>query len=207
MPSSRAVVLDPAPVYRRGLVEALRDGGHEVVVPEDLASPDGWASADVVVVTCRPDVGWDTVAALADRPSDNTPRVVVLLEDESAPNVVRALQLGAVSVLSRDVDPRRLLAAIEATAHGDVVVSRISGHALASAAVAEGEPDWLTRDEVEWLRLLADGAKVNAIARAAGYSERQMFRLLFGLYGRMGVASRDQAVLTAQRWGVLEPVG
>jgi DNA-binding CsgD family transcriptional regulator len=57
---------------------------------------------------------------------------------------------------------------------------------------------------VDWLRLLAQGVNVQELARKVGYSERALYRLLHGLYGRMRVSNRTEAILQATRWGLLE---
>jgi len=44
---------------------------------------------------------------------------------------------------------------------------------------------------------------VTSLARSSGYSEREMYRLLSALYARLGVTTRTEALLRADRWGLL----
>ena len=61
----------------------------------------------------------------------------------------------------------------------------------------------LSARDVAWLRALADGVTVASLARASGYSQREMYRLLSALYARLGVDSRTEALLRADRAGLL----
>jgi DNA-binding NarL/FixJ family response regulator len=45
---------------------------------------------------------------------------------------------------------------------------------------------------------------VHDLADKTGYSERAMFRFLAGLYGKMGVSNRTEAVLLASQRGLLD---
>ena len=56
---------------------------------------------------------------------------------------------------------------------------------------------------VDRLQTMAKGRTVAQLARAVGYSEREMFRLLRQLYDRMGVRNRTEALLKAAQCGLL----
>ena len=62
----------------------------------------------------------------------------------------------------------------------------------------------LGQDERCWLRWLAGGKTVASLAVAACYSEREMYRLLRKLYTRLGASGRTEALLAAQRYGLLD---
>ena len=42
-----------------------------------------------------------------------------------------------------------------------------------------------------------------SLARTAGYSQREMYRVLAALYSRLGASTRTEALLRADRWGLL----
>jgi DNA-binding NarL/FixJ family response regulator len=75
---------------------------------------------------------------------------------------------------------------------------------MAGAYRSAPAPDWVTPQEVEWLKFLAEGGTVAQLSNKAAYSERVMYRLLHALYGRLGVSSRTEALLELHRWGLLE---
>jgi DNA-binding NarL/FixJ family response regulator len=64
-------------------------------------------------------------------------------------------------------------------------------------------PD-VTEQEVGWLGDLAAGETVARIADEAGYSERAMFRRLREVYERLGVTSRAEAIVVAERLGLFD---
>jgi DNA-binding NarL/FixJ family response regulator len=70
-------------------------------------------------------------------------------------------------------------------------------------APAEPATAELSVDERHWLRSLADGRTIAEIAEDAAYSRREMHRLLRGIYGRLGVENRSQALVSAARQGIV----
>ena len=58
-------------------------------------------------------------------------------------------------------------------------------------------------EERDWLIALSHGTTVVRLADDFGYSERAMFRRLADLYVRLGATNRDEAVIAAQRAGLL----
>jgi len=61
-----------------------------------------------------------------------------------------------------------------------------------------------TPAERRWLRLLAEGKTVAAVAAAEGYSARHMRRMLADVYRRLGVTGRIPALLAAAKLGLLD---
>jgi DNA-binding NarL/FixJ family response regulator len=62
----------------------------------------------------------------------------------------------------------------------------------------------VTEEEVGWLADLAAGETVARIAHETGYSERAMFRRLREVYERLGVTSRTEAIVAAERLGLFD---
>jgi DNA-binding NarL/FixJ family response regulator len=65
-------------------------------------------------------------------------------------------------------------------------------------------PPSLTDVEQAWLRRLAAGGTVAGLARGCGYSEREMYRRLSDMYSRLGARTRTEALLLAERFGLLD---
>jgi DNA-binding CsgD family transcriptional regulator len=92
-----------------------------------------------------------------------------------------------------------------------VVRAAATGHTLLPLRVARGlcrshagrAPELLARER-SWLRHLADSGTVASLAATAGYSEREMYRLLGSIYTRLGASNRTEALLLAERWGLLQ---
>jgi DNA-binding CsgD family transcriptional regulator len=57
---------------------------------------------------------------------------------------------------------------------------------------------------VAWIVELSRGSTVVALAERYGYSERVMFRRLGEVYARLGAMNRAEALVAAERFGLLE---
>lgn len=75
--------------------------------------------------------------------------------------------------------------------------------AATSAAPAPTDAPPLTRSELAILRLLAQGHSNKALARALNVSENTVKTHLANLYAKLGVGRRVDAVLMAQRLGLV----
>lgn len=66
------------------------------------------------------------------------------------------------------------------------------------------QPDAIGDTELSWFRDLAAGKTVAELAGRMGYSEREMYRRLQRMYGRIGASGRTDALLRVARWGLLD---
>ncbi|MDP9792928.1 DNA-binding NarL/FixJ family response regulator [Catenuloplanes nepalensis] len=190
-------VLDPLPLFGRGATTVLAAAGHEVQVPEDVRS---WAESRrpaIVLLTLLAGSDWGLLAPLQDMPEVT---VIAVLQNLH-PAAIRAVRMGAQSVLPRTATPAVLLRTVEATADGQAVLPAEVLSMLAGAPPSG--PATLSEERLSWLRRLAAGSTVAELADTAGYSERAMFRILKQVYRDMGVGNRMQAVLRAQELGWL----
>jgi DNA-binding NarL/FixJ family response regulator len=131
-------------------------------------------------------------------------RVLVLTAHEDAQHVISLLEAGAVGYLPKTVSLNELLSAIRATSRGEsvlppsvasVVVRHLSG------AKEERVGENLTAREMEVLRLVAQGLTNYQVARQLGLSIRTVEAHLTHIYAKLGVGSRTEAALLAQRRG------
>ncbi|UCC64834.1 MAG: response regulator transcription factor [Anaerolineae bacterium] len=131
-------------------------------------------------------------------------RVLILTAHEDPEHVIALLEAGAVGYLPKTVRLNELLDAIRATSRGEsvlppsvasVVVRHLSG---AGERTAE---ETLTPREMEVLRLVAQGLTNYQIARQLGLSVRTVEAHLTHIYAKLGVSSRTEAALLAQRRG------
>jgi DNA-binding NarL/FixJ family response regulator len=178
-------------------VTVLTAAGHRVDTPDDVVA---WASSRrsaVVLLTLLDGADWELLARLRNEPLT----VVIAVLPDLLPTGVRAVQLGARSVLSRRAGPAALRRTVEAATDGQAVLPAEVLTALAGAP--PGELRALSEEQLSWLRALATGSTVAELAATAGFSERAMFRILKHLYRVMGVQNRMQAVLRAQELGWL----
>lgn len=192
-------VATPAP---EGLVSGLVALGFPAEAVED---PEIWAKARAGGVLL---LSLDLPEALTRlwhlKAIDPDLIVVGLLEAPGISSIRSALQSGADGVTDRDAPPAKVARAIFATLDGHLTLPlQIARELLTEDALPRSALP-ISETEVTWLRMLADGATVPAVARSAGRSERDMFRLLRRLYSRLEVTSRTEAILKAGQAGLLE---
>jgi len=157
------------------------------------------------------DLGWDpgpTLERLGVQQGSALPRLVApaavaLVANESQAHAAWAA--GLRSLLLRDAETPRLLAALEAAAQGLVVLDP----ALATAVKpnTENPPlppvEPLTPRELQVLRLLAEGLPNKAIAQRLDISEHTVKFHVNAILGKLGVGSRTEAVIHATRLGLI----
>jgi two-component system nitrate/nitrite response regulator NarL len=140
------------------------------------------------------------VDALADPRGDGPPVIALAPDDAQA---ATALAAGIRGYLSRDIDARRLTAALSAAASGLVVLDpEIVSHPLPARASPQMIED-LTPREIEVLQLLAEGMANKAIATRLGISEHTAKFHVNAILGKLGARSRTEAVITAARHGLI----
>jgi len=124
--------------------------------------------------------------------------VVALVDGEEGAQ--RALALGARGALLRDASARKLAAALVAAARGLVVLDE-------SLPLVRREPpvaaDTLTPREHEVLQLLAQGLANKEIAARLGVSDHTAKFHVNAILGKLGAASRTEAVVRAAKLGLI----
>jgi DNA-binding NarL/FixJ family response regulator len=131
-------------------------------------------------------------------------RVLVLTAHEDRAHVIPLLEAGAIGYLPKTVSLNELLDAIRAASRGESVLPP----AIASVVVrhlsgAEGQrPEAaLTAREMEVLCLVSQGLSNQQVAHRLGLSVRTIEAHLTHIYNKLGVGSRTEAALLAQREG------
>ncbi len=190
-------ICDGAASYRRGLGAVLADAGY-CVVEHDAAPND----IDALLLTVRSAGDWQVLREVVT--VEPPPTVVALLVDATPDRHAEALRSGAHGVVAWDLAPEVILSVVVAALDGSTVLPTGVARSMAASGPALYDAEWITPEEVGWLRLLANGATVQQLAEKVGYSERALYRMLHGLYGRMRVSNRTEAILQASRWGLLD---
>ncbi|NED53825.1 response regulator transcription factor [Micromonospora aurantiaca] len=195
-------VIDPLPIYRRGIAAILADHGLEVHTPPDVVA---WVRAhgrSLVLLSVLSSDDWDLLRALsASRPQT---LVIAVTADDSGDSGARAVRLGARSVLARQASATALERAVVATIEGEAIMPAAVAEALSSAPqLVPASHIALSAEQIAWLRALSAGRTVAVLAKEAGYSERAMYRLLRVVYEQLGVRTRVEAVVRAHEMGLL----
>ena len=180
--------------------------GPGMAVVGDGPTPDGApADVDVVVIGHGEQllVSGDALAELGAR------AVVALADDERPARALHGLPLRGWAIVSRDASAAELRAATAAAAQGFVLLpAALSARLLPMRAptpegLAEGALEPLTPREREVLELLAHGLSNRQIAERLGISEHTAKFHVAAISGKLGAASRTEAVSRGVRRGLI----
>ncbi|MFD5147192.1 response regulator [Streptomyces sp. NPDC058401] len=217
----RVLIADDQPLVRRGLALILAPEPEFEVVGEAGDGAEAVALAqrlrpDVVVMDIRMPV-LDGVGATGEL-SGLLPqcRVLALSTFDMDEYVVAALRAGAYGFLPKDVSPEELTAAIRTVHTGEAAVAPrlltrlISTYVCAPVRPAgrtAAVPAGLTPREREIWQLLATGLDNAEIAAELDISVSTVKNHITGIFGKLGVRDRAQAVIAAYESGLVEAAG
>ncbi|MFD8635469.1 response regulator [Streptomyces sp. NPDC059533] len=213
----RILIADDQPLVRRGLALILGpDPEFEVVgEAEDGAQAVALAAElrpDVVVMDIRMPVldGVKATEELARTVPEA--RVLALSTFDMDEYVVAALRAGAYGFLPKDISPEELGAAVRIVHAGEAAVAPRLLTRLISAYVrtparprppVAAIPADLTPRELEIWQLLATGLDNAEIARELDISVSTVKNHITGIFGKLGVRDRAQAVIAAYESGLV----
>lgn len=154
---------------------------------------------DVVLMDLRlPDLG-GVEAIMAIRKEFPSARVIVLTTFDLDEDIFRATQSGAQSYLLKDTPEDELLATIRAVHAGRATLPDKVAERLAERC---RRPD-LSHRELEVLQQLAKGRTNKEIAAHLFISEDTVKTHIKGLFSKLDVKDRTQAVIIAFRYGIV----
>lgn len=188
------------PVYAQGLRMVLQSSTTSCTVVPDLAQLPALLAGAQPLVVVVPEGQVDAVLAAA--PTSGVHAVVALLEAVTAEACAQALRAGVTGVLTTGDAAEDVVAVLHCAARGRTVLPRETVRALCRPASLP--PPSLTSTEQAWMRRLAAGGTVAGLARSCGFSEREMYRRLSTVYLRLGARTRTEALLLAERFGLLD---
>ncbi|MHB0859009.1 MAG: response regulator transcription factor [Anaerolineae bacterium] len=213
----RVILADDHVVVRQGIRRFLEDTDDIQVVGE---ANDGEGALELIEAQ-QPDVAILDIrmhgmggaeATRQIRARFPQVRILILTAYEEDPYVFALLRAGANGYILKTADADDLVQAVRAVYQGTSALSPEVAAKLVhqlqqggpDAASAQVEP--LTDREIEVLRLAAQGMTNRAIGQRLAISERTVQGHLAHTYGKLGVASRTEAVTEALKrgWIVLE---
>jgi DNA-binding NarL/FixJ family response regulator len=186
-------------VVLQGLARMLDRYRDRVVVVELDANMGVEDVADIVLYDnfAQPESDRDEVDTLIANPRAR--RVVVYTWNFHPELVESARRRGVDGYLSKTLSARDLVAALEAVAAGEMVVSDAPPRARTAAGSDwPGRAEGLTDRESEILALITQGMSNAQVADLTFLSPNTVKSYIRTIYRKIGVASRTQAVL----WGV-----
>lgn len=205
------VVGDDHPMYREGVVRALKETGRVDVVAEAgdgrvaLAAIREHSPAVALLDYRMPEL--DGLAVVTAVVRDELPtRVLLLSATEDPATVYEALAAGAAGYLTKESDRDEIVAAVIKCAKGEgyVPTSIASGLANEVRHRSRGEATLLSPREGEIIKLIAEGLSVPDIAARLHLAPTTVRTHVQNLYGKLGVSDRAAAVAEAMRRRLVE---
>jgi DNA-binding NarL/FixJ family response regulator len=207
-------VVDDHDVFRRGLVQLLREEGIDII-----GEASGGRAAIRLTTELRPEVvlmdlsmpgvdGLEATRLIIE--AGSRAHVIILTITDDDESVIEALMAGAVGYVRKDESLEKMVAAVTAAAAGDVVIPpRVGNEVLErlrtqeiSIGRADPEPE-LSERELEVLRLIVEGHDNAAIASALTISPHTVKNHVANILAKFGVANRLQASVQALRRGII----
>jgi two-component system, NarL family, response regulator YdfI len=208
----RVFIVAASPLARAGLANLLAARGVEVAGSvanvEALVGQLPDVATDVVLVDASGEPPEALIESLAE--SDLASEIVIVaLADQPQPGwSAEAICSGLRAVLPGDISPDQLLVALQAAAAGLVVMHPADLGASLPAANHSRRPmaelaEPLTRREREVLQMLAVGLGNKEIATRLNISDHTVKFHVASILGKLGAASRTEAVTLAIRRGLV----
>ncbi|MDJ0498245.1 MAG: response regulator transcription factor [Acidimicrobiia bacterium] len=208
---TRLLVVDDVPLFRAGLSSALNEAGFEVVGEAGNAE-DAVAQAEIL----QPDLvlldvlmpglsGLDVVGKIVAVSEDS--QVILLTGSESEEDMISAIKSGARGYIVKDMPFANLVDLIRAVAEGGAAFSpKMAGkmvdvlrQLLRHQELFKSRKPTLTGREIEVLQLVARGMTSKAIGDRLFISENTVKNHIRNILDKLGLHSRNEAVLYAVR--------
>ena len=202
--STRILLIDDHPLFRRGVAQLLAAEPDFVVVGE---AGDGESGADLAT-SLQPDVilldlnmkGMDGLETLRKLKAGGVQaRCIMLTVSGDEQHVLSAMKSGADGYLLKDMEPEELVRRVRQSVVGGVVLDGAVAGILAQALNAPQPPEktTLTERESQILAQLAEGRCNKDIARLLGISDATVKVHIKHLLRKLHMKSRLEAAVWA----------
>jgi DNA-binding NarL/FixJ family response regulator len=213
--SPSILIVDDAPLFQAGLSAAFKEEGFEIAGQAeralDAVSITRSVEPDLVLLdVLMPGIsGLDVVAKIIEAcPST---RVVLLTSSESEEDLLKAIKAGARGYIVKDTPMAELVQAVREVHAGGAVVSPAMGgklfdtvaHLLRHRDLNASRRPALTGREVEVLQAIADGMTSREIGEKLFISENTVKNHVRNILDKLGLRSRNEAVMYALREGLI----
>jgi DNA-binding NarL/FixJ family response regulator len=207
------MVVDDHQVVREGVISMLRAASEIEVVGQAANAPEAVQRArelkpDVVLLDIRlPGTsGWEVCRTLCTNLPET--HVIMLTSFQDEDYLFKALRAGARGYLLKTSSHEELVDAIRSVARGKRLLSPPMVDKLVSqfselAREMERHETGMDQEELEILKLLAQGATNAEIAQETHWSEVSVKRKLQSIFDRLGVEDRTSAAVEAVRRGLI----
>jgi two-component system, NarL family, response regulator len=200
----KILLADDHEVVREGLSAILqRRENFEVVaeVGDGAAAVEAWQrlKPDIALLDLRMPKMEGIEAIRQIRALDANAKLIILTTYDGDEDIYQGLRAGAKGYLLKDMPREQIIDAIHAVLAGRTYIPSQVGEKLASRI----HTDALTEKELQILQRIAQGSSNKQIAREIFVSEGTVKFHSNSIYGKLGVASRTEAVKVAIARGLI----
>lgn len=208
----RVLLADDHAVVRKGIREFLEEDPNIAVVAEATNGQEALRlaaehSPDVAVLDIQMPIMNGIDATIQIKAQLPMVRVLVLTAYDDDPYIFALLRSGADGYILKNVDADEMIRAVKSVAEGGKVLDpAVAARVVArmttgKPAAASEQVEPLSERELDVLRLAGQGLTNKAIGHALSISDRTVQGHLANIYGKLGVASRTEAVTKALKVG------
>jgi DNA-binding NarL/FixJ family response regulator len=195
---------DRNPIYRRGLVACLQAEGYVIAGESATLQPPPDPATTSLLIFDLDAAGYNGARALARH---SALLMIGLVREAPAEQVRQLVATGMFAPLPlRTLTPSRLLSSIRVLTEDAGSLAgrqRAAGIGPAVATTGDSADRYLTRRELDVLRLLAEGGSTRDIAQRLSYSERTVKNIVHDVLGKLNGRTRAHAVAVASRRGII----
>jgi two-component system NarL family response regulator len=203
-PAIKLMIVDDHPAFRLGLNALIKSQPDMELVAE---TGDGREAVelfrrskpDVVLMDLRLPGLSGVEAIMAIKKDFSDARIVVVTTYDWDEDIYRAIRLGAMSYLLKDMPMEEMLKTIRAAHAGEQTLPP----QVAKLLEQRSDRKDLTPREIEVLHLLAKGRSNKEIGVALKVTEETIKSHLRTLFLKLGVRDRTEAVISAVRHGIV----
>jgi NarL family two-component system response regulator YdfI len=208
----RVFIVAASPLSRESLQSLLSARGVEVVGSgpslESLWDQPPDVEVDIVLVEASGGQFEEMIDSLNQSQLSSEAAIVVLSDRFEPGRLAAALRAGVRAVLPGDMSPDQVVAGLEGAAAGLIVLHPAGVDAMFPAAEPASNPfaeliEPLTPRESEVLQMLASGMANKEIATRLAISEHTVKFHVASILGKLGAASRTEAVTLGIRRGLV----
>src|SRR5262249_15643081 len=162
----------------------------------------------IMILDLESPVDEATLQALESGDMVRNSAIVILIDDPEF-SVANALHSGVRAVVPRIATAEEIVAAIQASVAGLVVLHPDALHSVMSPMPSRDRPEFhpsdriLSRREIEVLRMIAEGLGNKEIASKLGISEHTVKFHISAIFAKLGASSRTEAVIIGIRVGMI----
>ncbi|WP_321326318.1 response regulator [Thiomicrorhabdus sp.] len=207
--TTKAIVVDDHPLFRRGVVELLNESNQFEVIKSfgsaiELIDSMPFTPPDILLLDLQmPEMsGIEALKRLRSKLQDT--KIVILTVSADTQSLMDAISIGADGYLLKDTDPEQILKQLSSVMEGKIAITESGVNILAQGIRSQGHTNRtsdssefhggilkdMTEREKQTLELISKGLSNKLIGRQLGISDATVKVYVKNLLRKLGLHSR-----------------